>query len=146
MQFEVRSGDAGSYGLLETPQHRSGPGGKFARPERLGDVIVGAKVQAADAVFFSRFGGEKDDGNAGQFTALADLTAHFKPAVTGHHDIQQEEDWRVFARQRQDVVAGSANPDIESGELQMMADQVGNVRIIFEDNNVLLHWSSSAFA
>src|SRR4029077_20573983 len=77
----------------------------------------------------------------GQFAVFANLPAHFKAAVTGDHDIEQEEYRRLLARLRQHIIAGRAKTDVESGQLQMVADQVGDVRIVFEDNDVLLHWN-----
>jgi hypothetical protein len=143
VQFEVGRGDAGGQGLLKPPQHRPDAGGKLARAERLGDVVVGAKVQPANAVFFTRPGSEKDYWNAGKITAFPDLPADIKTAAAGHHDIKHEEDRRMLARQWQNVIAGSAKADIESAELQVVADQVADVRVIFEDNDILLHVNTS---
>ena len=141
MQFEIGSGDAYGQGLLKTPQHRPDARCKFASAERFGDVIVGAKIQTAHAVFLPCTGREKNDWYAGKITAFADLAADFKAAVSGNHDVQQKEGRRLLASLRQHVVAGNTKADIESGRLQMMADQVGDVGIVFKNNNVLFQVS-----
>src|SRR5206468_1192028 len=52
-------------GRLAAPaQDRLAAQDQLARAERLGDVVVGAHLQAADPVFLAGLGGEHDDGNA----------------------------------------------------------------------------------
>ena len=144
MQFEVGSGDASGQRLLKTPQHRPDAGSQLASAERLGDVIVGAKVQAANAVFLTCARGQKNDRDAGKITALANLAANFKAAVPGNHDVEQKEDRRLLARLRQHFVAGNAKAHVESGQLQMVSDQVADVGIVFKNNDVLFQWGQSA--
>jgi len=141
MQFEIGSGDAYGQGLLKTPQHRPDARCEFASAERFGDVIVGAKIQAAHAVFLTGTRSQKDDWDSSEITAFPDLAADFKAAVSGNHDVQQKEGRRLLARLRQHVVAGNTKADIEPGCLQMMADQVGDVGIVFKNNNVLFQVS-----
>ncbi len=143
MQFKVWSGDACGQGLLKTPQHRPDAGCKFANAERLSDVIVGAKVQAANAVFLTCARGQENDRDAGKITALANLAADFKAAVSGNHDVEQKEDGRLLARLGQNFVTRSTKAHVESGRLQVVADQVANVQIVFKNNNVLFQWVQS---
>src|SRR6478736_3701518 len=109
LQLKVWCRNCGSQRLFKPPKHRSDPGCKFARPKRLGNVVVSAKVQPADAVFFTGFSGKKDDWDPGQVTAFSNLAANFIPAATGDHDIEQKENRRLLPRQRQNLVTGSAN-------------------------------------
>ena len=139
VQLKIGSCDAGGQRLLKTPQHRPDTRCKLASPERFGDVVVSAKIKAAYAVFFAGPGSKKDDGDAGKVAAFADLTADFKPAVTGNHDVEQKENRRMLARQRQYFIARNADAHVEPGQLQVVADQIADVRVVFEDNNVLLH-------
>jgi hypothetical protein len=140
MQFKVGSGDACGQGLLKTPQHRPDAGCKFASAERFGDVIVGANIQAANAVFLTCARRQKNDRDAGEITALANLAANFKAAMSGNHDVEQKEGGRLLARLRQHVVAGNAKAHVKSGCLQVVADQIANVRIVFKNNDVLFQW------
>ena len=145
MQFKVRSGDACGQRLLKAAQHRPDAGCEFANAERLGDVIVGAKIQAANAVFLASARREKNDRDTGEITALANLAADFKAAVSGNHDVQQKENRRLLTRLWQHVIAGSTKADIESGSLQVMANKVADVRIVFKNNDVLFQMNSSGF-
>src|SRR6476646_1693907 len=122
VQFKVRRADAGGHGLFKAAQHGPYPGGKLARAEWLGDVVIGAKVKPAYAICFTRFGGEKDYRNACQVVACTDLPADFKAAVAGDYDVEEKEGRRIFARQRHDLIACNTDADIESGQLQVVAD------------------------
>src|SRR5579864_2053660 len=145
MQFEVGSGDACGQWLLKTPQHRADARREFARPKGFGDVIVRAKVEAANTVFLTCARGQKNDWDAGEVTAFADLAANFKAAVSGNHDVEQKEDRRLLARLRQHFVAGKAKAHVESSRLQVMANQIADVRIVFKNNDVLFQLSSRVF-
>src|SRR5690242_15199278 len=91
VEFEVGRGDVGGgHRLLKAAQHRSDARYELPSAERLGDVVVGAQIQAANAVFFTSFGGEKDDREARQIAVFPDLPADVKAAVAGDHDIEQE--------------------------------------------------------
>ena len=78
--------------------------------------------------------------------ACPDLPADFKAAVARDHDVKEKEGRRILARQRNDLVACNTDADIESGQLQVVADQIAYVRIIFEDKNVLFHQLAMPFA
>src|SRR5579864_9546973 len=81
MQFKIRSGNACGQRLLKAPQHRADARCKFACSKRFGDVIVGAKVQAAHAVFFTCARSQKNNRDARKVAAFANLAADFKTAV-----------------------------------------------------------------
>src|SRR5882724_5661439 len=138
VQLKIGSCDAGGQRLLKTPQHRPDTRCELASPERFGDVVVSAKIQAAYPVFFAGPCSQKDDGNAGKIAAFANLPANFKAAVTGNHDVEQEKNGRMLACQRQDFIARNAKEHVEPSQLQVVADQVADVRVVFEDNDVLL--------
>jgi hypothetical protein len=104
MQFKVWSGDARSQGLLKASEYRPDAGCEFANAERFGDVIVGTKIQAANAVFLTGAGRQENDWDAGKITAFPDLAADFKAAVSGNHDVKQKECWRLLARLWQQFV------------------------------------------
>jgi hypothetical protein len=78
--------------------------------------------------------------------ACPDLPADFKAAVAGNHDVKEKEDRRILARQRHGLVARNTDADIESGQLQVVADQITYVRIVFEHNDVLFHPLEMPFA
>ena len=140
MQFKIRSGNAGGQRLLKAPQNRPDSRCKLANSKRFGDVIVGPKVKAADAVFLAGAGRKKNNWNAGKVTAIANLAANFKAAVAGNHDIQQKENRWILARLGQHFITGNTKTHIEPGHLQVVADQIANVRIVFENKDILFQW------
>ena len=58
--------------------------------KRLGDVIVGPKIQTTDPIFLACFRSQKNNGDAGKIAAFANLPADLKPAVTGNHNVEQK--------------------------------------------------------
>src|SRR5690606_29200387 len=76
---------------LGAAQHRIDAGNQFAGGKRLGDVIIGAGVEALDLVVLFALGGEHDDGNfAGGFVAL-EAAGQFDAAGAGQHPVQQNQ-------------------------------------------------------
>src|ERR1700739_26496 len=86
LQLKIGSGDACGQWLLKPTQDRPHTRREFASPKRLGDVIVGPKVQTADSVFFTSPCRQKNNGDASKVGAFANLAADFKAAVTGNHN------------------------------------------------------------
>ena len=146
MQFKIWSSDACGQRLLKTPQHRPDAGCKLANAERFGDVIVGAEIEAANSVFLTCAGRQENDWDAGEVSAFPDLAADFKAAMPGNHDVEQKKRRRLLACLWQHFVPGSAESHVESGCLQVMADQIADVRIVFKNNDVLFQMSSSGSA
>ena len=140
MQFEIRSGNACGQRLFKTTKDCPYARCEFASPERFGDVIVGAKVQAANAVFFACARREKNNWDAREVIAFANLAADFKTAVAGNHYVEQKEDWRMLARLGQHFVTRNTKAHIEPSRLQVVADQIADVRVVFENKDGLLQW------
>jgi hypothetical protein len=65
------------------------PRQQFGQRERLGQVVVGAQLQAQHAVEFGRLGGEHQDrrGTPARAQRLADL----EPVHAGHHQVQDQQ-------------------------------------------------------
>ena len=78
-------------------QLRAHAGQQFGEAERLGDVVVGAGVEAADGVHLAVLRGEEDDrhGRAALAHALADLEA----VDAGQPDVEDQQ------------VVGAVDPD-----------------------------------
>lgn len=140
MQFEIRSGNACGQRLLKTPQHGPDARRELASSKRFGDVIVGANVQAANAVFLPGARGQENNRDARKVTAFANLAADFKTAVAGNHDVEQKENRRLLACLGQHFVARNTKAHIEPSRLQVVADQVADVRIVFKNKDILLQW------
>ena len=69
-------------------QDRLEPCPKLARAERLGDVVVGAKLEAEDLVRLLRLGGQQDDRRP--LPCPADVAADLESVAAGQHDVQDD--------------------------------------------------------
>jgi hypothetical protein len=74
--------------LSHAPQHRSNASHQFARPEGLGQVVVGPKLQAQHLVVVFHPSREQDDGG---FLLLAVQAHEIVPIHLRHHDVQHDE-------------------------------------------------------
>src|SRR6476659_1397418 len=77
---------------LGTAEDRLDPSRQLARRERLRDVVVGAELEAGDAVRLLVAGSEHDDRN---LRAGADLAADFEAVHAGQADVEHDETHRL---------------------------------------------------
>ena len=63
-------------------------GGQLVGMERLGDVVVGAEVEALGLVGGRALGGQQDDRDR---TALAQLAHDLDAVEVGHDDVEQDD-------------------------------------------------------
>lgn len=124
---------------LEAAQHSLNPGDKLARAERLGDVIVGAEFKSKDAIGFTAFGGKKDDRNRGQTGHLADGAADFEAVFAGNHNVQNEQRRTLPLGVGENVDTGRIDAHDEAFILEMVADEAGNIRIVFDNEDARFH-------
>src|SRR5579859_5368375 len=73
---------------LRTPEHSVDAGQHLAHRERLGDVVVGAKLEADDLVDLGVLGGDYDDRHP---AVLAQRAAEVEAAHTGQHQVEQDQ-------------------------------------------------------
>ena len=73
---------------MRAPDHRLDTGEQLARVEGLGDVIVGAHLQAHDAVGLLAHGGQQDDRDPRR---LAQVPAEREPVLARHRDVEHHE-------------------------------------------------------
>jgi hypothetical protein len=69
----------------DPPQDRADPRDHLARPVRLGDVVVGAEVEAEKHVVLDGASGEQDDRHVG---FGAHDPADVEPVDLGHHHVE----------------------------------------------------------
>ena len=130
---------AGRQRALEAAQHGLDAGDEFARAERLGDVVVGAEFESEDAVGFAALCGQKNYGHGGEAGRLANGAANFQAVFAGDHDVEHEERGALAFGVGEDVGAGGINAHREAFVFQVMADEAGNVRIVFDDEDAWFH-------
>src|SRR5271169_5715870 len=130
---------AGRQGTLEAPQHSLDARDEFPRAEGLGDVVVGAEFETEDAVGFAALRGQENYGHGCQAGGLANSAADFESIFAGDHDVEHEESGSLAFGVGEHVGAGGIHADREAFVFEMMADEAGNVRVVFDDEKAGFH-------
>ena len=94
-----------AFGMAGAAQHGAYARQQFLGTEGLGQIIVGAGVEARDAVVLADARGQHDDRRG---DALAKLAQEFKSVQHGQHHIENDQVERAFERARE---AGAAVVD-----------------------------------
>ena len=90
VQREVADADDAARGRRRatSPKQCLDPREQLRHRERLGEVIVGAELEANDLVRRLTSGGEHEDGRGD--ASRAEIAAHVEAAGAGQHDVQQD--------------------------------------------------------
>ena len=99
---------------LGAPDHRAQPRHQFARAERLDDIVVGAAVEAADAVALLAARRQHDDRQRAGRRRPADLPAHFEAGDQRQHPVEQHGVGPVLGDAQQRLLAVGRLIDRES--------------------------------
>ena len=86
-------------------QHRSHAREQRLMLERLGQIVVGARVQTLDDISRIGFCGDKDDRDRSQRNVLLEYAHHTDAIELRHHDIEQDQVRPKLARSRQPLFA-----------------------------------------
>ena len=73
---------------LGAAQQRAHPGQQFFQRERLGQIVVGAGIEAGDPLGHRVAGGEHQDGQV--VAGAAELTAHLEAVQPRHHHVEHD--------------------------------------------------------
>ena len=103
---------------LRAPQHGTNPSDDLAWRERLRDVVVGAQIQADDAVRFLSAGGQHDDRHARDASQPRE---HLQPVDPREHEVEEHQPGlaRVESLERLCAVLGGAH--VEAVPLEVPA-------------------------
>ena len=114
------------------PQHRLDARRHLARAERLGYVVVGAELEAGDAVglFVARRQHDDREARAGPH-APADL----EPVHAGQPEVQHDQADRMAREFGKRLLAGAHGDDAVAVALQCDAHDVADVDLIFDDQH-----------
>ena len=122
--------------LVAGPEPGPDAGHELGGLERLGHVVVGAGLEAADDVGGVRLGGQHHDRNVG---LGADLAADFDAVHAGKHQVQQHEVRLRGAEDVQGLSAVSAEDRLEAVIAQHNTDHLGQRLVIVHYQNACLH-------
>src|SRR6185295_1517476 len=116
--------------------------GQLADGERFGQVIVGAELEAGDAVAFGAAGGEHEDGDRRSDRIAAQFAADGEAVDVGKVQIEDHEIEAAALHRDQPFVAVRVNRHAIIFALQVQAHGEGDVGIVFDQGD--LHHSSAA--
>src|SRR6266849_1270466 len=108
---------------------------QFARAERLGDVIVGAHLQAHDAVGFFAARGEHEDGETIERIIPADFPANVEAGKPRKHEVEKQEIRRRFLEGAQAAAAVEGGVDLKTFIRKVVANQFDDIAVVFDDQN-----------
>ena len=130
---------AGRQGALEAAENGFDTSHKFARTKRLGDVVVGAKLEAKNTVGFTALGCEKNDGNCREARSLADVATDLEAILAWDHDVEDEEGWPLTLGVGENVRSSGIDTNDETLIFKVMTDEAGNIGIVFDDEDTWFH-------
>ena len=132
-ETQHRSGGLASPG---SARHRPDARNQLVRTERLGDVIVGANLESADAIRFLGARRQHDDRHSGGGLVCAQRLADIEAAHSRQHDVENDDVHRMVADVGERLVAGRRHVRRPAGFLQVMRDEVRDIAIVFGNENV----------
>lgn len=121
------------------PHKRLGPGQKLFYTERLGHIVVRAKIQSHHDVGFLVLGGQHDYRHVEILPA--DLAAYLKPVDLGQHDIENDKVGFFFKRRLEALLAVASCLDAIALQIEVVLQAAKHRRIVL-DNKYALHYSN----
>src|ERR1035437_5448131 len=106
---------------------------QLAQPERLGDVVVRAKLQADDLVHLFVAGGQHQDRRLG--AARAEATEYLEAVDTGQSNIKDHEIRRLAKGKLKPLLAGTGHSDLIALLLEGVLDSPRDGVFILDDQD-----------
>ena len=122
----------GLGGVTGAAQHRLDPRHHFPGAERLADVVVGADLQAQQAVHLFHAGGDHQNRHLGE---TADRLAHFHAVAVGQHQVQQHRVEITVAHALFGVGGAAGLLRLEMAVAQIVRQQLRQPGLILDDQN-----------
>ena len=132
-QKRVRVGLA-SLGPASGPaEHGLDPGEQLLPAERLGDVVVGARLEAAHLLQLGRPGGQHRHRHVGK---VADALERLPTIQLGHRDVQEDGVRRRRVERPQRILAVGGLGHLVALTLQELANEAADVRVVVDNEHV----------
>ena len=132
--LEGRRRGGGRRGALAgAAQHRADAGDELGHAERLDQVVVGAELEADDAVGLKAAGGEHDDRHLG---GGADCPADVAAVDVGQPQVEQDDVGLGAAHRLDPGGAGRRELDPEALTLERRAQRVRDGRLVLDDRHL----------
>ena len=111
-------------------------GGQLAQAERLGDVVVGAELEADDLVELRVLGGEHDDGHA---RLGPDDPADLDPGELGEHEVEQDEVRALGPEADERLAPVGRGDDAVALRLERLGERLAQCRLVVHDEDRPCH-------
>lgn len=129
-------------GALAAPQECLDPDHELLEIEGLGEVVVGAGVEAADLVLGAAEGREHQDGDLGGALVAPQALTEGETVDLGEHQVEQDHIGAVLNGKGLALDAVSGPLDIEAAVLKVSGDEIEHVAVIFDEQDGGLHGCS----
>ena len=118
---------------VRAPQQRLDPAHQLAQPERLGQVVVGAELEADDLVDLVVARGEDEDRHLGP--GRADAAEDLEAVDPGQPDVEDDEVGRLVGRDVEALLAGAGDGDLVAFLLEGVLDATRDGVLVFDDED-----------
>src|SRR4051794_39103048 len=125
---------------LGAAQQRAHAGDELARAEGLGHVVVGAEVQAADALVLAGAGAQHEDrdGRLG-----ADRRADLLAGQVGEHPVEHDQGRAHVARHRETVAPADRGEHLVALTLQVAAGDIVDRGLVVDNQDAFRHHTAN---
>lgn len=120
--------------VADAAQHRTHACKDLRPAERLGDIVVGAHVQARDAVAFLSAGADHDDRD---LAARPHHAADVEAAFARQHDVEQDQIDRTLGHGGLQFAAVGGAGHVVAAFAQDAGEQRADARIVVDDDDVV---------
>src|SRR5712692_5201071 len=120
-------------------QHSPHPRHEFARAEWFHHVIVCADFKAQNAIDFLSLGSQENNGNVFEALIGAKAPANLDAVHIRQQDVQHHQIGGLAAKVLETLFATKKSFDLKALFNKVVADQVDDVLLIFDDDNAGLH-------
>jgi hypothetical protein len=131
-----------SQARTNTAQDGAQAGEELVHRERLGQVIVGALIEATDAIALVAAGRQHDDRRVARLAARAQPAADFDPRNLGQHPVEQDEIGADLVGEKQGLFAVARQRNAIAFLLEIVFEQKRQRFLVLDDQNVRNHRSS----
>ena len=115
-------------------QHRVNARDELARVERLRQVIVGAHLEADDAIDFLAFRRQHDDRH--RFAGAAQSAADGQPVLARQHQVEHDQVRRVALQLAVELRRIGEGRDLEALLGQVARQQVAQAHVVVDDEDL----------
>jgi hypothetical protein len=120
---------------LSAPDDRPDARDQLARREGLGDVVVGAQLEAEHLVALLDTARHHDHGDRRRVGVLLEPAADLPAVELGHHDVEQDDVRPGLPGAPEGVGAVGDARHLPAFLRQVVADQLGDVGLVLDDED-----------